>query len=371
VLLIGAGLLVRNFLQLRETGPGFDPSHLLTMAITLPPSRYANAAQFVGFTDELLRQVRPLPGVRAAAVASALPVNPTRFTPALPEGQPVVPIAERPLFNVQMVSAGYASAMRIPLARGREFTEHDDAAAPRVAMVNQTLARRYWPHEDALGKHILIGRQTAPAEIVGVLGDVRNISVSSDVQPEFFVPWKQLPWASVQLVIRTQGEPQSIASAVRARVLAVDRDQPVTKVRSMQEILEESAAQPRFTTFLLGGLAAAALVLAMAGIYGVIAYQVTERTHEVGIRIALGAGRSDILQLVFRQGLFAACAGVALGLIAAFALTRLMSALLYLISVTDPFTYITGPLLLILIAAAATYIPARRATRVNPIVALK
>jgi predicted permease len=371
VLLIGSGLLLRNFLQLRAASPGFDASHLLTMGITLPPARYSNAARITAFTDELLRQVRPLPGVRAAAIASALPVNPTRFTAALPEGQPLVPISQRPIFNIQMVSAGYADAMRIPLKRGREFTEHDDAGAPRVAMVNEALAKRYWPGENAVGKHILVGRLPGPSEVVGVLGDVRNLSVSSDAQPEFYVPWQQLPWANVHLVVRTAGDPHAMAAAVRARLLAVDADQPVTKVRSMQEVLEEGAAQPRFTTWLLGGLSATALLLAMVGIYGVIAYTVTDRTHEMGIRIALGAGRGDILRLVLRQGLFMAGAGILAGLAAAFALTRLLSTLLYRVSVTDPFTFVAGPVLFTLIALAASYLPARRATRVNPVVALR
>ena len=238
-------------------------------------------------------------------------------------------------------------------------------------MVNETLARRYWPGEEAIGKHILIGRQPAPAEVVGVLGDVRNISLSSDVRPEFFVPWKQLPWAGIQLIIRTKVDPYSVASAVRVRMLAIDPDQPVTRVRSVQDIIGEGIAQPRFTTFLLGALAAAALLLAAVGIYGVIAYTVTERTHEVGIRIALGANRGDILHLMLRQALLTAGAGVVAGLVAALALTRLLSALLYRVSVTDPLTFIAGPLLFLSIAALAGYPPARRATRVNPVDALQ
>jgi predicted permease len=371
VLLIGAGLLMRNFLELRSASPGFDASHLLTMSIALPPSRYAGAPQFVAFTDELLRQVAPLPGVRAAAISSALPVNPTRFTPALPEGRPVVPIAERPLFNIQMVSAGYAATMRIPLRRGREFTSHDDAQAPRVLMVNETLARRYWPREDAVGKHILVGRLPNPFEVVGVLGDVRNLSVSSDVQPEMYIPWKQLSWASVHLNVRTTGDPHALAGAVRARVLAVDRDQPVTKVESMEEVFELGAAQPRLTTFLLGGLSVTALLLAVVGIYGVIAHSVTERTQEMGIRLALGARRADILRLVLGQGISTASAGIAVGLIAALGLTRLMSALLYRVSVRDPLTFLGGPILFVGIAALASYLPARRANGVDPVIALR
>jgi putative ABC transport system permease protein len=325
----------------------------------------------VAFTDELLRQVTPLPGVRGATVSSAVPINPTRVTPALPEGQPAVPVAERPLFNIQMVSAGYAATMRIQLKRGREFTDHDDAQAPRVLMVNDALARRYWPSEDAVGKHILVGRLPNPFEVVGVLGDVRNRSVASDVQPEMYLPWKQLSWASIHLNVRTAGEPHSLAAAIRARVLAVDKDQPITKVESMEEVFERGAAQPRFTTFLLGGLSITALLLVVVGIYSVIAYNVSERTHEMGIRIALGADRGDILHLVLRQGLLTVSAGIAAGLIAALALTRLMSTLLYRVSVTDPLTFFGGPIFFVLIAALASYLPARHATRVDPVIALR
>jgi putative ABC transport system permease protein len=371
VLLIGSGLLARNFLQLRAASPGFDADRLLTMGITLPPARYAGAGPIVRFTDELLRQVRVLPGVRAAAIGSAVPLNPTRFTVALPEGQPVVPLAERPVFNIEMVSAGYIAAMRIPVLRGREFNEHDDTAAPRVVMVNETLARRYWPGQDPIGKHILVGRMPGPSEVVGLVGDVRNISVASDVQAEFYVPWAQLPWANVHLIVRTAGDPHAFVARVRSRVLAVDREQPVTKVRSMEEVLEEGAAQPRFTTSLLVGLSTTALLLAIVGIYGVIACMVTERTQEMGIRMALGAGRRDILRLVLGQGALTAGAGIAAGLAASFALTRLMTTLLYRVSVTDPLTFITAPLMFAAIALIASYLPARKATRVDPVKALR
>jgi putative ABC transport system permease protein len=217
----------------------------------------------------------------------------------------------------------------------------------------------------------VVGRMPGPSEVVGVVGDVRNLGVSSDVQPEMYMPWKQLPWANVHLVVRTAGDPHSVAGAVRARVLAVDKDQPVTSVRSMEEVFEEGAVQPRFTAYLLGGLSATALLLAMVGIYGVIAYTVTERTRELGIRIALGAARGDILRLVLRQGLLTAGAGIAAGLAAALLLTRLMATLLYRVSATDPLTFAGGLVLFVLIAAGASYLPARRAMRVDPVIALR
>jgi len=371
VLLLAAGLLLRNFVQLSAASPGFDPHHLLTLAITLPPARYPDGPRRVAFFNELLRQVRALPGVRSAAGTTALPVNAVRFSMALPEGQPMVPLAERPIFNVQQVTPGYAAAMRVPVRYGREFTGHDDAAAPRVAMVNEALARRYWPLENPVGKHILLGRQPGPSEIVGVLGDVLNLAVGKDPQAEIYVPFAQIPFATQNLVVRTAGDPRSLTAAVRARVLALDRDQPVTAIRSMEEVLEAGAAQPRFTTYLLGGLSLTAFLLSLVGIYGVIAYSVAERTLEMGIRIALGADGRDILRLVLGRGLLLAGTGIAIGLAAAFALTRLMSTLLYRVSVTDPVTFIAGPALFAVVALVASYLPARRATRVDPAIALR
>jgi predicted permease len=371
VLLIGAGLLLRNFVQLSASNPGFDAHHLLTLGVTLPPARYPDGARRVAFFSELLRQVRALPGVRGAAGTTALPVNAVRFSMALPEGQPMAPLAERPIFNIQQLTPGYAAAMRVPVRHGREFTDGDDAKAPRVVMVNEALARRYWPGENPVGKHILLGRQTGPSEIVGVLGDVPNLAVGTDPQTEIYVPFAQLPSATVNLIVRTAGDPRSLTAAVRGRVLALDRDQPVTGVQSMDELLEAGAAQPRFTTWLLGGLAATAFLLSMVGIYGVIAYSVAERTQEMGIRIALGADGRDILRLVVGHGLALAGTGIAIGLGAAFALTRLMSALLYRVSATDPATFIAGPVLFAAVALVASYLPARRAMRTDPAIALR
>jgi len=370
ILLIGAGLLLRNFAQLRGASPGFDARGLLTMNITLPPARYSTAPQMIAFFGELVRQVGSVPGVQSAAVSSALPVNPARFTPALPEGQPAVPLAERPVFNVQTLSPGYAETMRLPLLAGREFTAHDEAP-PTVLMVNQALVRRYWPKENPIGKHITVGRAAAPSEVVGVLGDVRNTNLAADAQPEIYLPFARLPWASMNLLVRTARDPHGFVAAVRARVLALDKDQPVTQVLSMEEVLANGATQPRFLTALLSGLSAIALVLAMVGIYGVIAYAVTERTREMGIRMALGAPRAGILRLVLRQGLALAFSGIALGLVASLALTRLMTTLLYRVSTTDPAAFVGGAALFGAVAMLASYLPARRATRVDPVVALR
>ncbi|HLK62247.1 MAG TPA: ABC transporter permease [Bryobacteraceae bacterium] len=371
LLLIGAGLLIRNFVQLRAAAPGFDPNRLLTMRISLPPARYSGAAKMIAFYDQLLTSVRTLPGVIAAAESSALPVNPARFSPALPEGQSPVPLMQRPMFNIQTISPGYTSTMRLPLLQGREFTAGDDTQAPRVVMVNETVARRFWPHDNPVGKHILVGRATAPSEVVGVLGDLRNLGIAADVQPEIYLPFAQLAWPSMHLVVRTAGDPRAFIGTVRACVLALDRDQPVTSIQTMDEVLETAAAQPRFTAALLGVLSVTALVLAIVGIYGVISYSVSERTQEMGIRLALGAERADILRLVMRQALTLALSGVGIGLAASLALTRLLGSMLYRVSATDPLTFVGGSVLFVLAALAASYFPALRATRVDPLVALR
>jgi putative ABC transport system permease protein len=292
-----------------------------------------------------------------------------RFSPALPEGQPVIPLAERPLFNIQTLSPRYAETMHLPLLAGREFTEHDEQP-PRVLVVNQTLAHRFWPNQNAIGKHIAVGRGT-PSEVVGVVGDVHNNGVAADVHPEIYLPFAQLPWASMNLVVRTTGDPHGFVGAVRRCVLAVDKDQPVTQVLSMEEVLAQGAAQPRFLTTLLGGLAAIALVLALVGIYGAVAYSVSERTQEMGIRMALGAERADILRLVVQQGMVLAFSGIAIGLAASMGLTRLMTKMLYHVSTTDPSTFAAGAVLFAAVAMLASYLPARRATRVDPMVALR
>lgn len=370
VLLIGAGLLVRNFIQLRDASPGFTADHLLTMNIALPPTRYSTAPQMISFFREVVRQVSVLPGVQSTAVSSALPLNPVRLSPALPEGQPVVPLTERPFFNIQTLSPGFVAAMRVPLLAGREFTEHDELPS-RVVMVNQTLVHRFWPNENPVGKHIVVGRATEGAEVVGVLGDIRNTGVAEDTSAEIYIPFALLPWGNMNLLVRTAGDPHGYVAAVRRAVLAVDPDQPVTKVLSMDEVLDEGARQPRFITTLLGGLAGIALVLAIVGIYGAVAYSVRQRTQEMGIRMALGAGRGDILRLVLRQGLAPACLGIAIGIGASLGLTRLMAKMLYHVSTTDPAIFAGGAVLFAGVAMLASYLPALKATQVDPITALR
>ena len=371
VLLVGAGLLIRSFLRLRHVSAGFDARGVLTMNIGLPPARYPNGPQMAAFYDQVVKQVSAMPGVRSAAVASALPVRPVRFSPVLAEGQPELPLSARPIMAIQMVSPAYFRTLRVALRRGREFSEGDNAEAPLVAVVNETLVHRFWPHDNPIGKHLLVGRMVRPTEVVGVAADVNNLSLAAAPEAEVYLPFPQRPWASMNLIVRTAGDPHKWAGAVRAAVTAVDRDQPVTAMNTMEEVLATSTAQQRFSVFLLGTFSMTALLLAAAGLYSAIAYSVAERTQEIGIRIALGAATGDILRMIVGQGLALALVGLAIGTIAALALTRLMSDLLFQVSVADPASFAASTLLFAAIAALASYLPARRAARVDATEALR
>src|ERR1019366_3554657 len=263
VLLVGASLLIRSFVRLRNVSGGFDARNVLTMNIALPPARYPKGPQMAAFYDQAVKKVSAMPGVRSAAVCSALPVRPVRFSPVLVEGQPEVPLAARPILAIQMVSPAYFRTLRVVLRHGREFTEGDSAAAPPVAIVNETLVRRFWPHDNPIGKHLLLGRMVRSAEVVvGVAADVNNLSLAAAAQAEVYVSFPQRPWASMNLILRTAGDPHNWAAAARAAVAAVDRDQPVTAINTMEEVLATSTAQQRFSVFLLGVFSTTALVLA-------------------------------------------------------------------------------------------------------------
>jgi putative ABC transport system permease protein len=371
LLLIGAGLLLRSFGRLLHVDPGFDAHNLLTMDVSLPTVKYAKPEQQIAFFDEMLRKISALPGVRSAATSAALPLSFIRMTPVLPEGQPVVPLPQRPFVDVEAISPQWFQTMRVPLRAGRPFTDADNAQAPKVVIANETLARRYWPHENPIGKAIVIGRWTQPAEVVGVAADVKNKGLAADTQAQLYLPFPQLPWGNMNLLVRTAVEPHALVSAIRAQIAAVDPDQPITHVQTVDELMDTSRAQPRFTLILLGLFAALALTLAVVGIYGVLAYSVAERRQELGIRLALGAGQSDILRLIVGQGLMLAALGIALGLAAALALTRVMSSLLYKVGAYDLPTFALAPLMFLAIALAASYLPARRATQVPPTEALR
>ncbi|HXB20684.1 MAG TPA: FtsX-like permease family protein, partial [Candidatus Solibacter sp.] len=354
-----------SFSKLLGVDPGFDPRNVLTMNISLPTVKYANPEQQIAFFDEMLRKVTSAPGVHRAAMSAALPLNPRRITPVLPEGQPEVPLAQRPFIIIEAISPSWFQTMGVPLKAGRDFTDADTGQSPKVVIMNEALARRYWPNENAVGKHIAVGRQT-PAEIIGVAADVKNSGLAVDAQPQLYLPFRQLPWGNMNLLVRTSVEPHSMISALRGQIFSVDPDQPVTGVQTLDELLDGSRAQPRFTMLLLGIFSATALALAIVGIYGVLAYSVAQRRQELGIRLALGASKSDILGMVVRQGFILTLAGIAFGLIFALLASRYMDSLLYKVGPRDLTTFTLAPLTFLLIALAASYLPAWRATQVDP-----
>ena len=371
LLLIGTVLLLRSYGWLLRVDPGFDPSNVLTMNVSLPTVKYAKPEQQIAFFDEVLRRSSTIPGVRDVAMSAALPLSWKRITPVLPEGQPNVPLAQRPFLDIEAISPNWFHTMRVPLRSGREFTAADNAQAPKVVIVNETFARQFWPNQNPLGRHIVVGRWPEPAEVIGVAADVKNKGLAQDTQAQLYLAFPQLPWGNMNLLVRTATSPQSITSAVREQISSVDPDQPVTSIQTVDELMDTSRAQPRFTMVLLSVFSATALGLAIIGIYGVLAYSVAQRRHELGVRLALGATSADILRMVVGQGLVLAVTGIAIGLGAALLLTKLMSSMLYKVGTRDPAAFALAPLLFLCIALLASYLPARRATKVDPIEALR
>jgi len=371
VLLVGSGLLVRSFLRLRAASPGFDPKNLLTMDITLPPAKYSTAARLTSFYDQVLERVQRIPGVESAALSTALPAEPNHQTPVLFEGQPPLVLGKRPIVFIQQLSPDYAKTLHVPLLAGRVFSAHDDAKAPRAAILNQSAAEQFFAGQDPVGKRVWIGTLPNPFQVVGVLADVKNAGLALPPQAEVFLPLPQLVSTYMCLSLRTRLDPHGVIAAVRREIAAVDPDQPLTRVQSGDELLESASAQPRFIMLLIGLFAATAFLLAALGIYGVIAYSVAQRTGELGIRIALGAAGRDIFRLVVGDGLSLTLIGIAIGLAASLTLTRLLSSLLYDTSATDPVTFALCAVLFTAVAALASYLPARRATRVDPAATLR
>jgi putative ABC transport system permease protein len=371
-LLAGAGLLVKSFVGLRRVNPGFDPASVLTLRIDLARARYTKPEQAAVFFGELQRRIAGLPGVEAAGFITELPLsgqpNDTYFYVA---GRPPQTADQQVTADFRRVNQDYFRAMRIPVRHGRDFTEQEVAGDAKVVVINEALARNFFPDEDPLGKRLVIdfGKQVE-FEIVGVAGDVLHRTLEGDVYQMMYVPTLRV--GSTNLVVRTSSpDPRVLAAAVRGELAAVDREQPVSAVRTMEEVVSRSVAQQRFRTLLLAAFAGMALLLAGVGIYGVIAYSVTHRTREIGIRMALGAGAADILKMVVGQGMALALAGVAVGLLAALALTRVLSSLLFGVTATDAVTFAAVSLLIAAVALLACLLPARRATKVDPMVALR
>jgi putative ABC transport system permease protein len=375
MLLIGAGLLMRSFQRLQQVDPGFDAKNVLAMEIVLPfvaPSNYTKPEQQAEFFHQAVERTSALPGVQAAALVSSLPLSGAfESTDLVIEGQPPPPDGEGPQADYTMVSADYFRAMSIPLMKGRAFTERDRKDSPQVLIVNDALAHRYWPGEDVIGKRLTIGFEKTPREIVGIVGDVKQTSLDAETPLAVYLPYQQFPYPGMTMVVRTSTDTSSITAAVRREVQTIDRNVPVSNIRSMEQVISTSVSQRRFSMTLLGIFALVALLLSAVGIYGVMAYSVSERLHEIGIRIALGARSRDILKMVLGQGMILTLIGIAVGLIGALALTRLMSSLIYGVTATDPLTFAGVALTLGIVALLACYIPARRATRVDPMEALR
>jgi putative ABC transport system permease protein len=376
VLLIGAGLLINSFLRLRNVDPGFRADNLLTMKIVLPDPKYEEMERRSAFYTDLINRVQSLAGVRSAAVTSNLPLYRQGNSISIGiEGRPAPPPGQELIVVTRIISPGYFDTMSIPLLRGRQLTEQDTETTPNVVVISETMARRYWPGEDAVGKRIALGRIRSAedwVQVVGMVKDVRQFELNAEPKPQMYLTYRQAGFFdSRDLVVKTDVDPASMAATVRKAVWEIDKDQPVSNIQTMEEILADSIARQRFSMLLLAIFAVVALVLAGVGIYGVMSYSVAQRTHEIGIRMALGAQTGAVLKLAVGYGMKLVLAGLVIGLIAAFALTRVMSTLLFGVTATDPTTFTLISLLLIAVAALASYVPARRATRVNPIIALR
>jgi putative ABC transport system permease protein len=376
VLLVGAGLLIRAFLRLRALDVGVNPENVLTLRTMLPRNKYGELPKRDAFYRQALERVRALPGVVSAGYTTAMPLTWKGGTNGFTiEGREQGPEQDA---QSRQVSAGYMETMGVKLRQGRFFDDHDDAQSQPVAVINETMARQFWPGEGALGKRFKLGSvdsQNPWVTVVGVAGDVKEMGLEAPAKAEMFFPYQQLPrmlWNMPRdLAVRATGDPMSAAAAARQAIWSVDRNQPVSNVRTMNEILAEEVAQRRIGMTLLAAFAALALALASLGIYGVLSYSVAQRTQEIGVRMALGAGRKDVLRMALADGMRLTTAGVAIGLGASFALTRLMAGLLFGVSATDPATFAGIALLLIAVALLACYIPARRAAKVDPMIALR
>ena len=371
VLLICAGLLIESFRQVQNLRLGFDPLHALTARITLPPGKYPDAFRRVAFVHDLMRRLETEPGVSAVTASQSVPMIGFVLSPLLAEGQPMVPMGQRPLAQWNGAVPGYFRTLGVPILMGRDFSWADDAAAPKVVIINESLARRFWPGENPLGKHITFTRLQVPFEVIGVVGDTRSGNLEAAPPMAMYSSYPQWTWGRVSVTLRTAGSPASLAKRLVAQVSALDRDLAVTNILPMEEVVASAMLQRKETMYLIAGFAALALVLAVIGLYGVMAYSVAQRTAEIGIRQAIGAGRGDILRMVLGQGLRLSLSGIALGAAAAAALTRLLSRLLYQVSATDPATFAMIAAIFLLVALAASYIPAWRATRIDPLEALR
>jgi len=377
VLLIGAGLLIKSFLRLLDTDPGYTTARVLSVTLPLSRAKYPQPEQQIAYVQELINRTRALPGIEAIGATNLLPLGlRDTFNTFNIEGRPPAPPESRTAARNYSITPDYFRVMNIPVRRGRAFTERDVQNAPPVIVINEAFARRFFPNEEARGKRIILedekGEPLPPREIVGIVGNVRHESLDEKEQPEYYVPFFQTPDRQMDLVVRSAASnPAALAFAVRGAIKSIDKDQLIWEAKTMDERVAESVAPRRFQMLLLGLFAALALLLASIGIYGVMNFTVTQRTHEIGIRMALGAQARDVLRLVIGQGMRLALIGVSAGLISAVAVTRLMASLLYGVSAVDPAVFVGVSLLLTAVTLLACYIPARRAMKVDPMIALR
>jgi putative ABC transport system permease protein len=373
VLLAGSGLLIKSFIKLQHVELGFTPASAITLTLSPPFNRFSKGRTAMDYYQQILDSLKAMPGVDAVATMTAAPTaGAFMSTPVLIAGQPDPVNADSQRAFVTIVSADYFRAIGNPLKQGRLFTNDDNESATRVAIINETMARAFFANGNPIGQRIALkGEPDKPLEIVGVTADVKQFGVDKENKPGFYQPYRQKEVAFMNLVVRTTADPETMISALRSRILSVDKFTAISRVRTLNDLVSESVAQPRFYTLLLAIFAGIALMLAALGIYGVVAYSVSQRTHEIGIRVALGAEASRILRLVVGRGLILTLSGVGVGLGGAFALTRLLTGLLFEVRPTDPAVFAVIALLLVAVALAACLVPARKATRVDPLVALR
>jgi putative ABC transport system permease protein len=375
VLLAGAGLLIRSFAQLRQVNPGFATANLITMQIGLPRSRYAGPPEVLAGFDRIAAGIRRIPGVIAASATSSLPLDGGGSYLGrvfLNEGQPEPPATRDTQASWSVIQPGYFATMRVPMVQGRPFTDRDTRSATPVIIVSQAMARQMFPNQSPLGRRIRSWRdENLYREIVGVVGDLRYDGLAEDIGNNVYIPHAQDTWNAMMLTIRTHGDPNPLLGSIRAEVWSVDKKLSISEVKTMEQILDTQLARPRFSMFLLGLFAATALLLAAIGIYGVMSYSVAQRTREIGIRMALGALRGDVLRIVARRAAILAGVGTVAGIVGALAATRLLRTLLFGVDPADARTFVAVSAVLILVALAASYIPARRATKVDPTITLR
>jgi predicted permease len=379
VLLIGAALTLESFAGLMRVRPGFDPRNLLTFRVTLPEKKYDTPAKRAAYFREAVSRISALPGVERAGLVSFLPLEGGPDTLFSIEGASSQQSSEILGAVFRAIDPGYFQTLHIPVLRGRAFSDSDNAGSEPVVVINQTMAKRYWPCEDAIGQRIWIGKpmgpanaEPAPREIVGIVSDIHEMTLAEPPVPTMYMPYAQRPQEDQAFfVLRTLQAPLASLPDVRGAMRGVDADLPLAEIRTMEQVLSTSLADWRFHAILLGAFGSLALLISTIGIYGVISYSVAQRTHEMGVRMALGAARRDVVKLVVGQGLRLALAGIAIGLVGALALTRFLASILFGVKPTDPLTFVSVCLILTVVAVLASYLPARRATKVDPMVALR